>query len=325
MASTKTSPESSPKQAFTIEGARALITGGNTGIGYATAVALARQGARVVITSRDEGRGKLALDGIRRDCARDSSPGSSPAEVELIGLDLARLASVERCAEEFQERFDRLDVLVNNAGVALTRGPRQVTHDGLEMMFGVNHVGHFVLTQRLLPLIRKSAPARIVNLSSAGYLMAPDGLDFDDLQMEQSYHGFKCYGHSKLANIYFTLELARRLEGEGIAVNAVHPGYVDTELGHLRPEDKARFVPETREKTAKKKGSGGPDLSALGPPLTPEQGAATSILVASSPEVEGISGRYFADSEVCELTPVGADRAAAARLWDATEKLLEGL
>jgi NAD(P)-dependent dehydrogenase (short-subunit alcohol dehydrogenase family) len=242
----------------------------------------------------------------------------------MIGLDLARLASVERCAEEFQERFDRLDVLVNNAGVALTRGPRQVTHDGLEMMFGVNHVGHFLLTQRLLPLIRASAPARIVNLSSAGYLMAPEGLDFDDLQMEQNYHGFKCYGHSKLANIYFTLELARRLEGERIAVNAVHPGYVETELGHLRPEDKARFVPEIREKTAKK-GGGGPDLSSLGPPLSPEEGAATSILVASSPEVEGITGRYFADSEVCELTPVGADTAAAARLWEATEKLLESL
>ena len=310
------SQETPPQQGFRIEGARALITGGNTGIGYATAVALAQQGAQVVITSRDEGRGKLALDGIRSDSGND--------DVELIGLDLARLASVRRCAEEFQERFDRLDVLVNNAGVALTRGPRQVTHDGLEMMFGVNHVGHFLLTQRLLPLIRASAPARIVNLSSAGYLMAPDGLDFDDLQTEKNYHGFKCYGHSKLANIYFTLELARRLEGESIAVNAVHPGYVDTELGHLRPEDKERFVPETRKKSSKK-GSGGPDLSALGTPLSPEQGAATSILVASSPEVEGITGRYFADSEVCELTPVGADADAAARLWEATETLLESL
>jgi len=311
------SQDSSPDQKhFDIEGARVLITGGNTGIGYATAVALARQGASVVISSRDEGRGKLALDGIRRDSGRD--------DVEMIGLDLARLASVRRCAEEYQERFDRLDVLVNNAGVALTRGPRQVTHDGIEMMFGVNHVGHFLLTQLLLPLIRGSAPARIVNLSSAGYLMAPNGLDFDDLQMEKDYQGFKCYGHSKLANIYFTLELARRLEGESIAVNAVHPGYVETELGHLRPEDKARFVPEAREKTAKK-GGGGPDLSALGTPLTPEEGAATSILVASSPEVEGITGRYFADSEVCELTPVGADMAAAARLWEETEKLLESL
>jgi NAD(P)-dependent dehydrogenase (short-subunit alcohol dehydrogenase family) len=305
--------------AFEIDGSVVLITGGNTGIGRATAVALARKGARVIITSRDEGRGKLALDGIRRDSGRD--------DVEMIGLDLASLASVRRSAEEFADRFDRLDVLINNAGVALTRGVRQVTHDGLEMQFGVNHVGHFLLTRLLLPLIRQSTPARIVNLSSAAYLLAPDGLDFEDLQSEKSYQGFKCYGLSKLANIYFTLELARRLEDEDIAVNAVHPGYVDTELGHLRPEDKARFVRSEGNRGAKEKKSSngkadGPDLSSLGQPLTPEQGAFTSIKVASSPEVEGITGCYFADGEVCELTPVGGDLDAAARLWLATEKLL---
>ena len=229
--------------AFDIDGAVVLITGGNTGIGKATAVALAGKGARVVISSRDEARGKLALDEIRHASGRE--------DVELIGLDLASLASVRKCAEEFAERFDRLDVLVNNAGIALTRGPRQLTHDGIEMQFGVNHVGHFLLTRLLLPLIRKSAPARIVNLSSGGYRMAPDGLNFDDLQMEQSYEGFPCYGHSKLANIYFTTELARRLEGGNITVNAVHPGYVDTELGHLRPEDKARFVREDKKPSKK--------------------------------------------------------------------------
>jgi NAD(P)-dependent dehydrogenase (short-subunit alcohol dehydrogenase family) len=302
--------------AFDIDGAVVLITGGNTGIGKATAIALAGKGARVIITSRDPARGKLALDDIRRASGRD--------DVELIGLDLASLASVRRCAEEFGEGFDRLDVLVNNAGVALTRGPRQVTYDGIEMQFGVNHIGHFLLTNLLLPLIRKSAPARIVNLSSGGYMLAPDGLNFDDLQMEKNYKGFPCYGHSKLANIYFTIELARRLEGEDIAVNAVHPGYVDTELGHLRPEDKARFVPEEK-KSAKKGGGGGPDLSSLGPPLSPEEGAATSVRVASSPEVEGITGRYFADLEVAELTPVASDAEAAAKLWRASEALLAEL
>jgi NAD(P)-dependent dehydrogenase (short-subunit alcohol dehydrogenase family) len=302
---------------FEIEGAVVLITGGNTGIGKATAIALAGKGARVTITSRDEARGKLALDEIKRAAGRD--------DVEQIGLDLASLASVRRCAEEFGERFDRLDVLVNNAGVALTRGPRQVTHDGIEMQFGVNHVGHFLLTNLLLPLIRKSAPARIVNLSSGGYQLAPNGLNFDDLQMEQDYKGFPCYGHSKLANIYFTTELARRLEGEDIAVNAVHPGYVETELGHLRPEDKARFVREDKKPSKKTGGGDGPDLSSLGPPLSPEEGAATSIRVASSPEVEGVTGRYFADSEVTEVTPVASDAEAAARLWRATEELLAGL
>ena len=303
--------------AFKVEGAVALITGGNTGIGKATAIALARQGARVVFTSRDEARGKLALDEIRT--------ASGCADVEVLTLDLASLASVRRCAAEFTERFDRLDVLVNNAGVALTRGLRQVTHDGLEMQFGVNHVGHFVLTNALLPLIRKSAPARIVNLSSAGYLMAPEGLQFDDLQSEKAYKGFPCYGHSKLANIAFTIELARRLEGDGIAVNAVHPGYVGTELGHLRPEDKARFVRSEQKPAKKSGGGGGPDLSALGEPLSPEEGAATSILVAASPDVEGVTGRYFSDSEATELTPVAADAVAAARLWDETEKLLSAL
>ncbi len=303
--------------AFDIDGAVVLITGGNTGIGKATAIALASKGARVVITSRDEARGKLALDEIRSSSARD--------DVDMVGLDLSRLASVRQCAETFEERFDRLDVLVNNAGIALTRGPRQVTHDGIEMQFGVNHVGHFVLTNLLLPLIRKSAPARIVNLSSGGYLMAPDGLNFDDLQMQQNYKGFPCYGHSKLANIYFTTELARRVQDDGISVNAVHPGYVETELGHLRPEDKARFVREEKKPAKKSAGGGGPDLSSLGPPLSPEEGAATSILVASSPEVEGITGRYFADSVVTEITPIAADGEAAARLWGATEELLASL
>ena len=303
---------------FEIEGAVTLITGGNTGIGKETAIELARRGAKVVITSRDPQRGEQALAEIRERSGRE--------DVELIGLDLARIASVRRCAEEFGERFDRLDLLVNNAGVALTRGPRQVTHDGLEMQIGVNHFGHFVLTHALLPLIRKSAGARIVNLSSAGYRMAPEGLRFDDLQFERDYQGFPCYGHSKLANIAFTIELARRLADEGIAVNAVHPGFVATELGHLRPEDKARFVREEKRPEKKKSsGGGGPDLSALGEPLTAEQGAATSICVAASPEVEGITGRYFEDCALSELTPVAADPEAAARLWEETEKILAAL
>jgi NAD(P)-dependent dehydrogenase (short-subunit alcohol dehydrogenase family) len=301
---------------FSIEGAVVLITGGNTGIGKATAIALARAGARVAITSRDENRGRHARDEIRSMSGRD--------DVELMALDLASLASVRRCAEEFGSRFDRLDVLLNNAGVALTRGPRQITHDGLEMQIGVNHVGHFLLTMLLLPMIQRSAPARIVNLSSAGYRMAPEGLNFDDLQMEEGYRGFPCYGHSKLANIYFTTELARRLEPMDVTVNAVHPGYVDTELGRLRPEDKARFVREEK-KPGKKSGAAGPDLSSLGEPLTAEVGAATSILVASSPSVEGVTGRYFADSEVEELSPIAADPAAAARLWVETERLLDRL
>ena len=301
--------------AFDIDGAVVLITGGNTGIGKATAIALARKGARVVIACRDASRAKAAVDEIRRDSGRD--------DVEMIELDLARLSSVRRCAEEFSERFDRLDVLVNNAGVALAQGPRQETHDGIEMQLGVNHVGHFVLTNALLPLIRKSTPARILNLSSAGYMMAPDGLNFDDLESKENYSGFFCYGHSKLANIYFPTELARRLDGEDILVNAVHPGYVDTELGQRRPEDEARFV--SSESTPGEEGDSAPDLSSLGPPISAEDGAATSIHVASSPSVEGISGRYFADCQVEEVTPIAAATEPAARLWTATEAILANL
>ncbi|MFK7894589.1 MAG: SDR family oxidoreductase [Myxococcota bacterium] len=308
---------------FEIEGTLTLITGGNTGIGKETAIALAQKGARVVIASRDAARGQSALADIRKASGRD--------DVELIELDLASLASVRRCAAEFSERFDQLSLLVNNAGVALTRGPRQETHDGLEMQFGVNHVGHFVLTNALLPLLRKSAPARIVNLSSAGYRMAPNGLNFDDLQMKKEYSGFICYGHSKLANVYFTTELARQLKGEDITVNAVHPGYVATELGHLRPEDEARFVKPEKKSAPKTAGASnsasesGPDLSALGEPISAKEGAATSILVASSLEVDGVSGRYFADSKAEELTPIAADPAPARRLWEATEELLREL
>lgn len=304
---------------FEIEGAVTLITGGNTGIGKETAIDLAKKGARVVIACRDKSRGQVALDEIREASGRE--------DVELIELDLASLASVRRCAAEFAERFNRLSLLINNAGVALTRGPRQETHDGIEMQFGVNHVGHFVLTNALLPLLRKSLPARIVNLSSAGYLMAPDGLNFDDLQMKENYSGFLCYGHSKLANVYFTTELARRLEDEEITVNAVHPGYVATELGRPRPEDEARFVKAEKKSGAASggKSDSGPDLSALGEPLSAQEGAATSILVAASPEVDGISGRYFADCKVEELTPVAADPEPAKRLWLATEELLREL
>jgi NAD(P)-dependent dehydrogenase (short-subunit alcohol dehydrogenase family) len=192
------------------------------------------------------------------------------------------------------------------------------------MQFGVNHVGHFVLTNALLPLMRKSTPARIVNLSSAGYLMAPDGLNFDDLQSVENYSGFSCYGHSKLANIYFTTELARRLDGEDITVNAAHPGYVETELGRLRPEDRERFV-RSKEKSGGTKNSAGPDLSSLGQALTAEEGAATSILLAASPTVDGVTGHYFADSEISNLTPVASDSKPAAQLWAATEAILEGL
>jgi NAD(P)-dependent dehydrogenase (short-subunit alcohol dehydrogenase family) len=295
---------------FDIRGSTALVTGGNTGIGRETAVGLARLGARVVFTSRDAERGRAALLDVRRRSGRD--------DVELMALDLASLASVRAFAAAFRERFDRLHVLVNNAGVAGLRG-RQETEDGFERMFGVNHLGHFLLTRLLLDRILASAPARIVNLSSEGYRYAAEGLPWDDLQSTRDYQGSLCYGRSKLANLYFTRELARRLSGTGVAVHAVHPGYVATELGRMRPEDVEHA---RRSGPGKPTERSAPDLSHLPPPKSPEEGAKTSIFVASSPEVEGATGEYWVDCQIAPLRSFARDDAAARRLWEASEKLV---
>ena len=208
---------------FEIRDKRVLITGCNTGIGKATAVDLARRGARVVITARGAERGANALAEIR---------AASGGDVELLELDLASLASVRAAAASYLARYPALHVLILNAGVANNVG-RAETADGFELMFGVNHLGHFELTRLLLERVRESVPARIIVLSSAGYRYAANGLDFDDLQsIKRKYRGLHIYGHSKLANILFTRELARRLAGSGVTANAVHPGYVATELGH---------------------------------------------------------------------------------------------
>ena len=150
-------------------------------------------------------------------------------------------------------------------------------------------------------------------------MLAPEGLRFDDLQMQQGYQAFACYGHSKLANILFNQELARRLEGSGVTANAVHPGYVKTELGRWRPEDKASF---TTSAPARGKSKGGPDLSSLPDPVSVEEGASTSIYLATSPEVEGVSGGYYTDSKPHELKPNASDPSAAAKLWEISEALL---
>ena len=228
---------------FSIEGRTVLITGGNTGIGKATAVDLAHRGAHVLFTSRDAERGAAALAEIRAESGRD--------DVECLALDLADLDSVRACAADFLAREDRLDVLINNAGINLVRGARQLSKHGHELHLAVNHLGHMLLTDLLLDRLKASAPSRVVVLSSHAYLMSPQGLKLDDLHMEEGYKAFQCYGHSKLANIAYTIELAKRLEGTGVTVNAVHPGYVETELGQWRPEDKAAFVrEETKAKSS---------------------------------------------------------------------------
>ncbi len=279
-----------------MQGKTVLITGGNSGIGFETALALAADGATVAFTSRDPHRGEHAADEIRR---------RTSVQPHLMPLDLASFASIRAFAADFLERFDNLHVLINNAGLILSE--RTETEDGFETTFGVNHLGHFLLTHLLLDRIKASAPARIINVASRAHSFARSGLDFDDLQLTSRYGGMKAYARSKLANIYFNRELARRLQGTGVTVNALHPGSLATGFG--------------RDGDVK-----GPFgwLFSLGRPFlrSSEKGAQTSIYLASAPEVEGVTGNYFADSKETEPTSIARDDEAARRLWEASEALV---
>jgi NAD(P)-dependent dehydrogenase (short-subunit alcohol dehydrogenase family) len=273
-----------------------LITGANAGIGKETAVDLAAMGATVVMTSRDPRRGAEALADVRTR--------SGSTDVELLALDLADLASVRSCATEVLDRYDRLDVLVNNAGLVMAE--RTVTTEGFETTFGVNHLGHFSLTDLLLDRLRASAPARVVVVSSQAHKMVRRGLDFDDLQGLRHYRGFDAYSKSKLANLYFMRELALRLAGTGVTVNAAHPGYVASRFGR---DGDMRFEPIL-------------ELGAKLFALSPEEGARTSVYLASSPDVEGVTGGYYAKCKPASMSKRARDDVAARRLWDASDALL---
>ena len=270
-----------------------LITGATSGIGKATAMGLASIGASVVMVGRDRGRGEAALAEIKE--------GSSNASVDLMLADLSSQEDIRRLADEFKEAYPRLDVLINNAGVF--RSKRITTADGLEMTFAVNHLAYFLLTKVLLDVLKSSAPSRIVNVASGEQRNGT--IDFDDLQGEKGYKTAKAYGQSKLANVLFTYELARRLEGTGVSVNCLHPGAgVRTNLG------------------SGVSGIFGFTVRALTPLMkSPEKGAQTSIYLASSPEVEGLSGRYFVKKAEARSSDVSHDERLARRLWEASAEL----
>jgi NAD(P)-dependent dehydrogenase (short-subunit alcohol dehydrogenase family) len=220
--------------------------------------------------------------------------------VDLMLADLSSRAAICQLASDFKRKYDQLHVLINNAGALFLR--RRLTVDGLEMTFALNHMGYFLLTNLLLDTIKASAPARIINLSSVAHTRAQ--MNFDDLQSKINYRGYRAYGKSKLANLLFTYELSRRLNGSGITVNAVHPGFVATKFasnnGRL-----IRLAMFFINKFA----------------LSAEEGAETSIYLASSPEVEGITGRYFVRKRAIKSTIASYDEAAAQRLWQLSEKL----
>jgi NAD(P)-dependent dehydrogenase (short-subunit alcohol dehydrogenase family) len=272
-----------------------LITGGNTGIGKATAIALATQGAQVTITSRNPDKGQAALADIRQQSGDDS--------VECMRLDLASLAGVREFAGAYLAAHPRLDVLINNAGLVLSA--RTETEDGFESTLGVNHLGHFLLTQLLLPRLKESAPSRIVVLASDAHRGAFGGLDFDDLHARRKYRGMPVYCRSKLANLLFTLELAERLKGSGVTVNAVHPGVVASEFGNSDDTSGVfGFLVKISQWAM----------------LTPAKGARTSVHVASAPELADVTGKYFVRSKLASPSRAALDRSAALRLWEVSEQ-----
>jgi retinol dehydrogenase 14 len=274
-------------------GKTVLVTGGTAGIGRATAIGLAMMGAHLGITGRDRGRTEEAAAEIR---------AASGGPVDVFVADLSSQAQVRRLADEVLQACPRMDVLVNNVGGYWNT--RHVTADGLERTFALNHLAPFLLTNLLLDRLTQSAPARVVTVASNAHTTGQ--IDFDDLQGEQSYSGSRAYSQSKLGNILFTYELGRRLPASAVTANALHPGVVNTSFGAEDPGGVQRlFVPFVR-----------PFLK------TPEQGAATSIHLASSPDLEQVSGRYFANSKPKSSSKASYDQAAAARLWQVSVELV---
>lgn len=264
-----------------------LVTGATDGIGKQTALELACMGAHVIVHGRSLARAHAAVDDIRRAVERTCGD----PQLDIVLADFSSLEQVRQMAAQVWERFPRLDVLINNAGVFMKR--RQLTPQGLEHTFVINHLAHFLLTHLLLDLLKRSAPARIINVSSNTYQWVTD-VDFDNLQGEHHFDGDDAYALSKLANIWFTYDLAERLQGSGVTVNALHPGVIDTKL--LR----AGFVAQ------------GSDVG---------EGAETSVYLAYAEQVEGVSGKYFVRKQPTGTSTLSRDRELRRRFWQVSEEL----
>jgi retinol dehydrogenase 12 len=269
-----------------------VVTGATSGIGLVTAQVLARQGATLIAVARHAERGGAAVSRLRQETGN--------AAVELMVADLSVQAQVCQLANEIQHRFARLDVLINNAGALFAR--RQLSQDGLEMTFALNHLAYFLLTDLLLDPLKAAGSARIVNVSSEAHRRAR--LDFSDLQGQRRYSGWRAYARSKLANILFTYELARRLAGTGIVTNALHPGLVATNFGRNNRGIAAALFRVVQ-------------LMAI----SPEEGARTIVHLASSTAVEGVTGGYFIRQRAVRSSRASYDRAAAERLWQVSAEL----
>ncbi len=271
-----------------------IVTGANSGIGFETYVGLAGKGAEIIMMCRNEQKGLEAMGTIKKRSGNEN--------IKLIIVDFSSLESVRTAANEILAKYRELHVLVNNAGGVV--GKRTLTKDGFETTFGVNHLAPFLLTNMLLPLLKSSAPSRVVTVSSMAHLSGH--INFDDLQSEKRYSMMGAYGMSKLANVLFTSELAKRLQGTQVTSNCLHPGVVATNFG-----------------------SGGGALISFFyrafafAMVSPEKGARTSIYLASSPEVEGVTGKYFVNCKEAKPSKESMNQEIAKRLWDISIQLVK--
>jgi retinol dehydrogenase 14 len=276
-----------------LKGKTALVTGASSGIGLEASAVLARRGARVLMVARDQTRG----DAARAEVAKRSGSDA----VELLMCDFSSQAATRALADQVKERVDRLDILVNNAGSVSPK--RRITEDGIEQTFAVNHLGYFLLTNLLLDLVVASAPARIINVSSIGHRQGT--LDFDDLGFERGYGIMKAYSRSKLANVLFTTELSRRLEGKGVTVNALHPGAVATHIWSHAPAIARPLLAVAKLFM-----------------ISPAEGGDRIVYLATSPEVEGKTGGYYEKNRLVTPARLARDSTLASRLWTVSTDLV---
>jgi NAD(P)-dependent dehydrogenase (short-subunit alcohol dehydrogenase family) len=274
-----------------MQGKVCMVTGAASGIGAVTAQALAQQGASVILVDRSAAKGVIVLEQIKRQTGNSA--------LEFLRVDLSSQREIHQLVQQFTSRHRHLHVLVNNAGAMFAE--RRESVDGIEMTFALNYLGYFLLTNLLLDTLKAGAPARIINTSSRSHSRAK--INFDDPESHSAYQGLSAYAHSKLAIVLFTYELARRLEGTGVTVNALHPGIVATNF-------------------AMRSGGAIGLIMRLFRPLFigPEQGAQTGIYLATSPEVEGVTGKYFVKCKAIPSSPASYDTAVARRLWEESEK-----
>lgn len=281
-------------KAINMNGKICMVTGATDGIGKQTVKVLLEMGAQVI----GVGRNPQKIEKTRQELTQKTGKDT----LEFLQADFADPEQTRQLAAQFQAKYDRLHVLVNNAG--LMAWSWQETEMGLEKMFAVNHLGYFLLTWLLLDTLKASAPARIVNVASDAHEGV--ALNFDDLQSKEDFGAMKVYGRSKLANIYFTYELAKRLQGSGVTVNALHPGFVATNIGADNVPVIGGLLKKVINVSAKRV----------------EKGAQTSIYLASSPDVEGVTGKYFVDCQAVPSSAVSYDEAAAQQLWAVSAQLV---